>query len=292
MEDGMTKFEIVQKVRKQINNSIVKNRAILDEQWSHSDEVERECDTLFEHLQSCFYKYECERITRNVVLFIGEIEEYKLFNTSVKINFYVYNTNNIEIVNYLYNGGAYYVNGYEEDKRTLTITLYAINNVLQQELTKKTIVHELEHIMQIAYSLKNNVNYKKLTSDIYDIANNVIRNQESYSQADCIIAYLIYYANSHEQDAFIQEYYQELKSNRFLQVLNNSETHNILNTYQEYYMLLLNNPTKVKLNIYKFYGVTYNNLTKYVGRQLDRFKRKMKNVEKNFPLQKKRNTLR
>lgn len=282
---GFDKTEIVKKARKYINKSIVENRAILDEQWSHSDEVEKECDALFEYLQSNFYKYNCERITRDVVLFIGEIENYKMFNSDIRINFYVYNANSIEIIDYLYNGGGYYVNGYEERDRTLTITLYAINNILQQEITKETLVHELEHIMQISYSMKNNTNYRKLTSDIYNTASNIIRNQENYSQADCIVAYLIYYSNSHEQDAFMQSYYQELKSNRFAQVTHNSETHNILSTYQEYYEWLLNNQNNVNLNLYKLYGVTYSNLTKYVGRQIERFKRKMKNIEKSFPLQ-------
>lgn len=289
MSIGINKNDIVREVRKHINKSISENRAILNEQWSHSDEVEKECDALFDFLQSCFYKYDCERITRDVVLFIGEIERYEMFNSMIGINFYVYNTNCVENVNYLYNGGAYYLNGYDEKSRTLTITLYAINNILQQELTKKTLVHELEQIMQISYSIKNNVSYKKLTSNIYNIASNVIRNQENYSQADCIMAYLIYYSNPHEQDAFIQEYYQELSSNRFAQVLHNSETHNILNTYQEYYNWFLNNQTKVNLNIYKLYGVTFNNLSKYVGKQLGRFKRKMRNIEKNFPLQRRNN---
>lgn len=282
---GFDKTEIVKEIRKHINKSIVENRVILDEQWSHSDEVEKECDTLFEYLQSNFHKYDYERITRDIVLFIGEIENYKMFNSDIRINFYVYNTNSVEMIDYLYNGGGYYVNGYEEKNRTLTITLYAINNTLQQQITKETLVHELEHIMQISYSIKNNTNYRKLTSDIYDIANNVIRNQENYSQADCIVAYLIYYSKSHEQDAFMQSYYQELKSNRFAQVTHNSETHNILSIYQEYYEWLLNNQNNVNLNLYKLYGVTYSNLTKYVGRQLERFKRKMKNIEKSFPLQ-------
>lgn len=282
---GFDKTEIVKESRKYINKSIVENRAILDEQWSHSDEVEKECDTLFEYLQSNFYKYNCERITQDVVLFIGEIENYKMFNSDIRINFYVYNTNSAEMIDYLYNGGGYYVNGYEERDRTLTITLYAINNILQQQITKETLVHELEHIMQISYSMKNNTNYRKLTSDIYDTASNIIRNQENYSQTDCIVAYLIYYSNSHEQDAYLQSYYQELKSNRFAQVTHNSETHNILSIYQEYYEWLLNNQNNVNLNLYKLYGVTYSNLTKYVGRQIERFKRKMKNIEKSFPLQ-------
>ena len=285
---GFDKYEIVREVRKRINKSIVENRTILDEQWSHSDEVEKECDALFEYLQYNFYKCDCERLTRNVVLFIGEVENYKMFNSTIKINFYVYNTNSMEMVDYLYNGGGYYVNGYEEKINTLTITLYAINNILQQQIAKETLVHELEHIMQISYSLKNNINYKKLTSDIYDVASNVIRNQENYSQADCIIAYLIYYSNSHEQDAFMQSYYQELKSNRFAQVTRNSETHNILYTYQDYYKWLLNNQNNVNLNLYKLYGVTYNNLSKYVGRQIGRFERKMKNIEKSFPLQRRK----
>lgn len=282
---GFNKTKIIKEVRKHINISIVENRTILNEQWSHSDEVEAECDKLFDYLQSNFYKYDYEKIARNVVLFIGEIENYKMFNSTIKINFYVYNTNSMEMVDYLYNGGGYYVNGYEEKINTLIITLYAINNILQQQIAKETLVHELEHIMQISYSMKNNINYKKLTSDIYDIANNIIRNQENYNQADCIIAYLIYYSNSHEQDAFMQSYYQELKSNRFAQVTHNSETHKILHTYQEYYEWLLNNQNDVNLNLYKLYGVTYNNLSKYVGRQIGRFERKMKNIEKSFPLQ-------
>lgn len=44
---GFDKTEIVKEARKHINKSIVENRAILDEQWSHSDEVEKECSNKF-----------------------------------------------------------------------------------------------------------------------------------------------------------------------------------------------------------------------------------------------------
>lgn len=278
--------EIVKEVRKNINKSIVKNRQLLNEKWSYSSDVEEESDKIIETIQQDFLKSKFEKITNDILLFVGEINNYIIFNYKITIQYYVYNCRNLEIIDYLYHGGAYYQNGFIEDENVLLITLYAFNNELQNEVTKKIIVHEVEHIMQLVYGQTSDEKQKSLVNNIYKLANKVLQNSNTFSKTDNIIAKSIYYANPHEQDAFIQEYYQELKKNRFKKVLCNSELHSILENFTYCYDFILNRCSDSDLIKYKIYGVTKNNLVKYIAKQIKRLERKMKNVEKHFPLNK------
>lgn len=209
--------DIVKEVRKNINTSIVENRQFLNEKWSYSSDVEEESDKLIEAIQDNFLNGESAKITKDIIIYVGEINDYLIFDNRITIQYYVYNCHNMEVINYLYNGGGYYQSGYIEDDKTLILTLYAINDDLQKGLTKKETVHEVEHVMQSFYGKINTEKYTKLVSDIYSVANNVLQSPNNHSKLDIIIAKSIYYSNSHEQDAFMQEYYQELKKNRFAQ---------------------------------------------------------------------------
>jgi hypothetical protein len=276
--------DIVKKVRKNINKTIVENRQFLNEKWSYSSDVEEESDKIIGAIQQQFLNGESTKITNDIIIYIGEINGYLIFDNSITIHYYVYNCYNINAINFLYNGGGYYQSGYSETDKTLILTLYAINNDLQKGLTKKELVHEVEHIMQSFYGKINTEKYTKLVSDIYATANNVLQEPYNHSKIDSIIAKSIYYSNSHEQDAFMQEYYQELKNNRFLQITQNGETHAILKEYLSCYNFIVNKCSDNDLKDYKYYGITKNNLTKYISRQVQRFEKKMKNIEKHFPL--------
>lgn len=276
--------DIVKEVRKKINTSIVENRQFLNEKWSYSSDVEEESDKLIEAIQQNFLNCDSTKITKDIIIYVGEINDYLIFGDNITIQYYVYNCHNIEAINYLYNGGGYYQSGYAEDSKTLILTLYAVNNNLQKRLTKKETVHEVEHIMQSFYGKINTEKYTKLVTDIYTVANNILQNPNIHSKVDIIIAKSIYYSNSHEQDAFMQEYYQELKNNRFIQISKKGEIYAILKEYLNCYNFIIDKCSDNDLKVYKYYGVTKNNLSKYINKQIKRFERKMKNIEKHFSL--------
>lgn len=276
--------DIVKQVRKSINMSIVENRQFLNEKWSYSSDVEEESDKLIEAIQQIFFDGESTKITKDIIIYVGEINDYLIFDNRITIQYYVYNCHDMEVVKYLYNGGGYYQSGYVEVDKTLILTLYAINNDLQKGLTKKETVHEVEHIMQSFYGKINTEKYTKLVSDIYSVANNVLQSPNNHSKLDIIVAKSIYYSNPHEQDAFMQEYYQELKKNRFIQISQKGEIHAILKEYLCCYNFIVNKCSDNDLKYYKYYGVTKNNLSKYIRKQIKRFEKKMKNIEKHFPL--------
>lgn len=276
--------DIAKEVRKKINTSIVENRQFLNEKWSYSSDVEEESDKLIEAIQQIFLNGDSTRITKDIIIYVGEINDYLIFDDNITVQYYVYNCRNMGSIDYLYNGGGYYQSGYVEDDKTLILTLYAINNDLQKNLTKKETVHEVEHIMQSFYGKINAEKYTKLVSDIYTVANNVLQNPNTHSKVDVIVAKSIYYSNSHEQDAFMQEYYQELKKNRFIQISQKGEIHEVLKEYLYCYNFIINKCSDNDLKVYKYYGVTKNNLSKYISKQIKRFERKMKNIEKHFPL--------
>ena len=276
--------DIAKEVRKHINKTIVENRQFLNEKWSYSSDVEEESDNVIDCIQKCFLDGESTKITNDIFIYIGNIDNYKIFKNSINVNYYVYNCRDINTVKYLYNGGGYYQSGYIEEEKTLVLTLYAINNVLQKDFTKKEVVHEAEHIMQSFCGRTNNERYTKLVSDIYTTANDVLQSPNSFSKADNIIAKSIYYSNPHEQDAFMQEYYQELKKNNLIQLAKTGEIHTILKEYLYCYDFIMNNCSNNDLKYYKYYGITKDNLLKYVNKQIKRLEKKMKNIEKHFPL--------
>ena len=123
-------------------------------------------------------------------------------------------------------------------------------------------------------------------SPAYDQANEVLRSETGYSKIEKALAWLIYYSNSHEQDAFMQEYARELRKNPSILFSKKSSTHDILNRYAYYTKYFLDNmENKDILNaikLYKIYGYNISNIKMMCTKQLNRFKRKMNNIEKNF----------
>ena len=278
--------EIAEEIRKKLNQTIVENRKLLTEKWSYSSDVEEESNKLIDILQTQFLNGCCEKITNDILLFIGKLNNYVIFGKPITVQFYAYNCASKELVGYLYNGGGFYIDGYKEEENTLILTLYAVKNKLQEGLTKKTIVHEVEHIMQSIYGMTNNEKYTKLVSDIYNVANEVLQEPNRYCQMDNIVANAIYYANSHEQDALIQEYYQDLKNNRFIQITKKAKIHVIMKFYYNCCDVIKDNCTENDLKRYKIFGLKKSNLLTYINKQAKRLEKKIRNVEKHFPLYK------
>lgn len=268
--------EIREQVKKGLQQMLEENLTLITEKWSICDEVDEYYDKILEDIRKDIINSHIEKLDNGLVVYMNEIGHYKILQQTFTINYYIYNCANSYICDFIYNEGAS-LNGYQEDEKILNITLYMINNNLSREI---------EHIIQINYGFTKNANYKKLMTPTYDQANEVLRSENGYNEIEKALAWLIYYSNSHEQDAFMQEYAKELRKNPSLMITKKSYTHVILNNYiyyANYFLDNINNKNVLNaIKLYRIYGFNTSNMKMMCTKQLNRFKRKMNNVEKNF----------
>lgn len=277
--------EIRRQVKRGLQQMLEENLTLITEKWSICDEVDEYYDKILEDIRKDIINSQVEKLDNGLLLYMNEIGHYKVLQQTFTINYYIYNCANSYICDFIYNEGGS-LNGYQEDEKVLNITLYMINNKWVNSYCERNLSHEIEHIIQINYGFTKNANYKKLMTPTYDQANEVLRSENGYNENEKALAWLIYYSNPHEQDAFMQEYAKELRKNPSLMITKKSDTHAILNNYIHYANYLLDNiNNKNVLNaikLYRIYGFNASNMKMMCTKQLNRFKRKMNNVEKNF----------
>ena len=275
---------IVEEVIKQMKNFCNENIRLITEKWSISDEVQDAKEQLLNYLKEIVHSGECTTVIKGQLYFYkGTIKNYKILNKVINLNYYLYDCINEEICNYVYNEG-YHVDGLDEKTNELNITLYMIQGKWKELYCEKNTVHELEHILQIRFGEQNNDKYERLTNYCYDLANKILMETNRHSIYEVMLAKLFYYSNSHEQDAFIQEYAIELKYNLNRLYTKNTELHLILKMMKDYYNRFLNEKSAFSIAVkdYQIYGYTYNSMSKMFSRQINRLEKKMKRVENNF----------
>lgn len=272
-------------IKKEFQNILTENCKILTEKWSISDEVEEYYEKILNDITLDIPNSDTEKIDNGIVFHTNVLENYHILEQTLQINYFIYNCSDIYLCDFVYDNGEK-LNGYEENEKRLNITLYMVNGKWVEKYCEKNIFHEVEHILQINYGFKNNPNYTKLMSSSYDMANLILRSDNGYTKIDKAIAWVIYYSNSHEQDAFMQEYARELRRNPSLIMSKSSEIHQILRIYSYYAEYILDNIENIKvknaIKRYKIYGYNVTNFKMMCTKQLNRFKKKMSNIEKNF----------
>lgn len=277
--------EIREQVKKGLRKILEENLTLITEKWSICDEVDEYYDKILEDIRKDIINSQVEKLEDGLVVYMNEIEHCKILQQTFTINYYIYNCANSYICDFIYNE-CESLNGYQEDEKILNITLYMINNKWVDSYCERNLSHEIEHIIQINYGFTKNANYKKLMTPTYDQANEVIRSENGYNEIEKALAWLIYYSNSHEQDAFMQEYAKELRKNPSLMIIKKSYTHVILNNYiyyANYFLENINNKNVLNaIKLYRIYGFNASNMKMMCTKQLNRFKRKMNNVEKKF----------
>lgn len=269
----------------ELHNIIKNNTKLITEKWSISDDADFYTDKVLDDIFNDLKNSSNEFIDKGINALVGSINNYAILNKTITINYVIYNCLDDYVCDFLYNE-AEKQNGFEEKENTLYITLYMVNYKWRKAYCERNLVHEIEHIVQINYGFDNNVNYKNLTDKAYEHASDVLNHENGYNKADKLIAKLFYYSNSHEQDAFMQEYAKDIKRNITILRTKKSETHNILSLYSNIcdYFLNHKNDSSIKNAIqqYRIFGYNMNNFELMATKQLNRFKRKMNNIEKNF----------
>lgn len=278
--------EIIQKsLQKCLKEECKRNEKLLFERWSYSDEIDVTMDYIYNELSKVLNRSETHKIEEGIWLKRGSIENLTIFNISgIKFDYYVYVCSNDEMCEYILKEG-YSENNYDETDKELVVTFYTVNGQLIEEPSNKNLSHELEHILQISKGSQKNKNYKTLITGAYNLASNIIANG-GVNVFEEIIAWLIYYSNPHEQDAFMNEYYQDLRNHK--QYINdeNSTTYFRLKDYKHKANIFKNNVNNEKLlnalSRYRLYGYTIRTFDVMIDKGLHRFEKKMNNIEKHF----------
>lgn len=271
-------------VRNEVRKLISENTKLITEKWSICDKVQDGVENVLNTIYQTVFDGDCDCIIeRQLYLYQGTIKNFNLFDDLITINYFVYNCSNKEYCDYIYEQG-YELNGYIESEKILNITLYMINSKWNENICENNVVHELEHILQIKYGKMNNKNYSSLMKGCYNLANSILQDKSKHSQYEVCLALLFYYCNSHEQDAFIQEYARDLKKNPKEMLMQTNEIHKILNLVENNYKFFIDNENNFSnaIKAYRIFGYNTNSMKVMFSKQIDRFKKKIKNVEKNF----------
>ena len=252
------------------------------EKWSRSDEIDDAVSKIYKCIQSTIGESSVNSIDNGLDLYVGNCE-CSLFGENVLIEYYVYNADSDEIIQEVIDG-AYSRNGYDEATKELIITIYLVNGEVIEPVSTKNVSHELKHMFQIRYAKKSNRNYKQLNGSEYQYASEVL-DSEASSQIAKKIAWLFYYSNRHEQDALMNEYYEDLRNNRQFIIDKDSEIHSRLFSYEhlaEWAKICNTEEFVNELAKYKKFGYNRNAFLLMVEKGIKRFKKKMKNIEKHF----------
>lgn len=269
-----------------LRDKINERENLVTEMWSYSDQMDKTIDYIYDILYQNISNSEMHKLDFGVGLKHGIIENLTLFEIDgITFEYYIYECCDNKTCRYIINN-AFSENNYSENEKYLVVTFYTVMGRLIEEPSNKNLSHELEHILQISQGTRNNPRYSQLIDSAYIMASNIIADSENRNKFDIIIAWLIYYSNRHEQDAFMNEYYQDLRNMKSLIDNKNSETHLRYNDYlkkAEIFKNNINTPELLQsLSQYKIYGYNIKNFQIMIDKGLHRFEKKMNNIEKHF----------
>lgn len=256
---------------------------LINEKWSRSEEIDQAVEDVYDAIGESTQPENLVKVEDGVEFLKGNCN-CTVFGMDIQIVYFIYNTTDSQIMEYVYKNAEKY-NGYDENLNKLFLTLYLINGHVCVTVCTKIITHEVEHLLQISLAKKNNKKYNELVNDDYKFASSVISGEEPSNDTGKNIAWLFYLSNTHEQDAFINEYFEELKQNKQFIFDKNSETHERLKTYSrlvEWAKNSIDEEFKNELQKYRKFGYNRTTFMTMIQKGLKRFEKKMKNVEKHY----------
>lgn len=273
------------RIREALMGIVKENVEILDEMWSHSEEIDKGMELIYNTITKNMKKSHVETIVKKQLhVYIGSAP-MEIFGMNISLKFFVYLACNDEVAQYAMQH-CYSENGLSGDYRTLTLTLFTVNGELMERNANMTVGHEVEHLFQISKRKENNVKNSELMGNVYRQASETISQYETHSEAEVNIAWLVYYSNPREQDAFMNEYYYDLSWMKQFVFSENNEAKIRLLKYEEkinwYHENKDNDEVKNILLTYKINGMSQHNFEKMIEKGLNRYKKKMKNIEKHF----------
>lgn len=265
-------------------NKIPNKEKLITERWSVSEEVDNAVEMIYNIIKNNMFKTKKGKQIFPNLYKNEDSADIVLFGHNIKLMYYIYNLT--------HDSAAFYIpklnmiNNFSETKQTLTISVLATNWNLAEDYTYTNISHELEHALQFYKNKNTNPEFKTLTDDAYKFSASIADSPNLNNCQKCL-ANIFYYSNYREQDAFVTEYYNEVKYNRDLLLnLRDSEIIHRFLYYKasiEYFQKKLST-TQMQNAIqqYERFGYNEKNIKLMIQKAYPRFMKKLNNIEKHF----------
>lgn len=259
--------------------------SFLLETWSHYEEIDSAIDYIYTAIGNVARNTRDKTIVKGRIYLRSGETHVNVFKRELKLVFHMYIATDKEAADYMIKH-CYAQNGLSADQKTLVLTIYTIMGNLLEPVSNKNVAHELKHILQISKGFENNVNYTSIADLSYEHSSTILSNSGSHTQTEINIAWLYYYSNPHEQDAFMGEYYKELCYGNQYILDKNSETHERQRHFENllaWYNSNKTNPEVVEaISQYRVFGMPKRNFEAMINKSYKRFLKKMKSIEKHF----------
>lgn len=254
---------------------------LLSELWSHSMDIDDTCEMVLDVIQDSIVSAQCHTILKNKIYLYQNDVDVTLFGIKIILRYNIYDFPDTETL-YKYFNECFAENGVSNDLDVVILTLYTINGESVDKINKGNIFHELEHLLQSSYGMKNNKSFRSIINNDYDRAQSVIRNNDgSFNEYDKKVAFLFYFSDPREQDAFMNTYYYDIVYGKETM---DTRTNNVLRTYEnliDWYYKNKSNPNVINaVRAYRGVRMPKKNFDTMLRKGLNRFKKKMRNVEK------------
>ena len=259
------------------------NHNFINEKWSRSEEIDQAVEDVYNAIEQKMQQIKPQDLDKYTELYLGTCK-CNIFDIDVWINFAAYNSINDDYTRKAIETRDV-VNSFDEDRNIIFVTIYMSNGNVYDPLSTKNITHEVEHLFQSVMSKKDGKVYHNMATDEYNYAREIMDKVSDDDETKFMIAWLFYISNTHEQDALINEYYEDLKYRNQFIFDKDSQTHWILSRYKIFVTWLknLNNEELEQMLLpYRKFGYNRNVFLKMVQNGCKRFERKMKNIEKHF----------
>lgn len=257
---------------------------LLLEKWSRSDDIDKFIEDVYDAITKTIPSSEKTKLDDGIDLYCGNCS-CRFLDEEINIEYYIYNTSDNEKAHFAITN-LERMNGYDFSTNEMILTLYLVNGVPFEPTTTRNIAHEAEHLLQITYAKRNNKNYVKLNGDEYEYASEIIHGDIPSNETQKKIAMLFYYCNPHEQDSFINEYYEALKFRKQFMEDKDSDIHRLLFSMKHLYEWckanLNNEEFSEAIDKYAVFGYSKKTFMVMVEKGIKRFGKKMRNIEKHF----------
>lgn len=268
-----------------IQDTLVEASEVLYEKWSHSEELDDAMEKVYDAIAETSGHNEVKTIIPQKLSMRRGKTDVELFGMPIHLEYFMYVATDDETAEYVLQNG-YEKNGLSEDEKTLYITIYTVNGEVLEGPSNKNIGHELEHLLQISKSKVHNPHYTKLMDMAYEQASRILSGDKKSTKIERNIAWLYYFSNPREQDAFANEYYYELCSMSSFLGDNGAEAIVRLEKYKFlldwYFENKEDKEVQAAVNAYTINGMPRKNFEKMIRSGLLRYQRKLGNIQKHF----------
>lgn len=264
---------------------------LLLEELSVSRETENASERLKDNILSQYKNNIPLEYSDNLTLYKGGLD-FTAFGITFKVTYFIYVVDDVrKLSNIDYQVTSNNIADIENN--TLTVSLFVYRGKILP-LSEDSLRHEMIHFLQWGKKKTKYKESKSLTDSLYQMSVLVLlgKNEEGnikkYSECEKIIATLVYYSSSREQDAYVNGYYAEMckndeptKTPDLIVAINNFEY-----TKERFSDLYGTDEMNNAFLLFKDCGLTQKSFIQMVENATERFYKKKSRVDKLLSMEK------